>query len=94
MRFEVEADEEFDAVCGLLVARMARWAAERGLPLDGFTAEAALTYGHRSTVDGRLGLWEPRHVEELLVAWAGHRTARRGACRCPGHGTGDAALSA
>ncbi|MGV9452179.1 hypothetical protein [Streptomyces sp. NPDC003635] len=32
-------------------------------------AEAALDYRHRATVDGRLGLWEPRHVEELLLSW-------------------------
>ncbi|MGW5674849.1 hypothetical protein ACWEV4_07155 [Streptomyces sp. NPDC003860] len=32
-------------------------------------AEAALDYRHRATVDGRLGLWESRHVEEVLLCW-------------------------
>ncbi|PZG95834.1 hypothetical protein C1I97_26905 [Streptomyces sp. NTH33] len=69
MRFEAGAEEEFEAACGLLVDRLARWAGERGLPVDGFMAEAALDYRHRATVDGRLGWWEPRHVEELLLSW-------------------------
>jgi hypothetical protein len=69
MRFEAGAEEEFEAACGLLVARLVRWAGEQGLLVDGFMAEAALDYRHRATVDGRLGLWEPRHVEELLLSW-------------------------
>jgi hypothetical protein len=71
MRFETEAEaeEEFEAARGLLVDRLVRWAGEQGLPVDGFTAEAALEYRHRATVDGRLGLWEQRHVEELLLSW-------------------------
>ncbi|MFI2371934.1 hypothetical protein [Streptomyces sp. NPDC018833] len=69
MRFEPEAEEEFEAACGLLVDRLVRWAGEQGLPADGFTAEAALDYRHGATVDGRLGLWEARHVEELLLSW-------------------------
>ncbi|MEU3253297.1 hypothetical protein [Streptomyces sp. NPDC006997] len=69
MRFEPEAEEEFEAACGLLVDRLVRWAGEQALPVDGFTAERALDYRHRATVDGRLGLWESRHVEELLLSW-------------------------
>ncbi|MET9088326.1 hypothetical protein ABZX77_41675 [Streptomyces sp. NPDC004237] len=69
MRFEPEAEEEFEAACGLLVDRLARWAGGQALPVDGFTAERALDYRHRATADGRLGLWESRHVEELLLSW-------------------------
>ncbi|PWE11241.1 hypothetical protein DD630_17815 [Streptomyces sp. BSE7F] len=69
MRFEPEAEEEFEAACGLLVDRLVRWAGEQGLPVDGFTAETALDYRHRGTADGRLGLWESRHVEEFLLSW-------------------------
>jgi hypothetical protein len=69
MRFEAGAEDEFDAACGLLVDRLVRWAGEQVLPVDGFLAEAALDYRHRATADGRLGLWEPRHVEELLLFW-------------------------
>ncbi|WP_234046232.1 hypothetical protein [Streptomyces adelaidensis] len=73
MRFEPEAEEEFEAACGLLVDRLVRWAGEQGLPVDGFTAETALDYRHRATADGRLGLWESRHVEELLLSWLPQR---------------------
>jgi hypothetical protein len=69
MRFEVGAEEEFEAACALLVDRLVQWAGEQGLLVDGFMAEAALDYRHRATADGRLGLWEPRHVEELLLCW-------------------------
>lgn len=69
MRYEAGAEEEFEAACGLLVDRLVRWAAEQGLPVDAFMAEAALDYRHRATADGRLALWEPRHVEELLLSW-------------------------
>jgi hypothetical protein len=69
MRFEAEAEEEYEAARGLLVDRLVRWAGKQGLPVDGFLAEAALDYRHRATPDGRLGLWEPRHVEELLLYW-------------------------
>ncbi|MEU8521963.1 hypothetical protein [Streptomyces sp. NBC_01216] len=69
MRFEAEAEEEFEAGRELLVDRLIRWAGEQELPVDGFTAEAALEYRHRATADGRLGLWETRHVEELLLSW-------------------------
>lgn len=69
MRFEPEAEEEFEAARGLLVDHLVRWAGVQALPVDGFTAEAVLDYRHRATADGRLGLWEPRHVEELLLSW-------------------------
>ena len=69
MRFAPEAEEEFEAARGLLVDRLVRWAGEQGLPVDGFLAEAALDYRHLATADGRLGLWESRHVEELLLSW-------------------------
>ncbi|WP_405652676.1 hypothetical protein [Streptomyces sp. NBC_00019] len=69
MRCEAGAEEEFEAACGLLIDRLVRWAGEQGLQVDGFLVEVALDYRHRATADGRLGLWEPRHVEELLLAW-------------------------
>ncbi|MEU8912276.1 hypothetical protein [Streptomyces nigrescens] len=69
MRFEAGAEEEYEAARGLLVDRLVRWAGEQGLPVDGFLAEAALDYRHGATADGRLGLWEPRHVEELVLFW-------------------------
>ncbi len=85
MRFEAEAEEEFEAACGLLVDRLVRWAGEQGLPVDGFLAEAALDYRHRATADGRLGLWEPRHVEELLLSWLPQNVTE-----LPGEERGDA----
>ncbi|WP_369171226.1 hypothetical protein AB5J49_26525 [Streptomyces sp. R28] len=69
MRCEAGAEEEFEAAGGLLVDRLVRWAGEQGLPVDAFMAETALDYRHRATADGRLGWWEPRHVEELLLSW-------------------------
>ncbi|MHA5050335.1 hypothetical protein [Streptomyces sp. SD15] len=69
MRFEAGAEEECEAARALLIDRLLRWSGEQGLPVDGFTAEAALDYRHRATADGRLGLWEPRHVQELLLLW-------------------------
>ncbi|GHI04820.1 hypothetical protein AQI88_36505 [Streptomyces cellostaticus] len=85
MRFEAGAEDEFEAACGLLVGRLVRWAGEQGLPVDGFMAEAALDYRHRATVDGRLGLWEPRHVEELLLSWLPEQVTE-----LPGEECGDA----
>ncbi|MEU0580407.1 hypothetical protein ABZ465_24585 [Streptomyces griseoincarnatus] len=84
-RFEPEAEDEFEAACGLLVDRLVRWAGEQGLPVDGFTAETALDYRHRATADGRLGLWEPRHVEELLLSWLPQQVTE-----LPGEERGDA----
>ncbi|MEV6954891.1 hypothetical protein [Streptomyces sp. NPDC051183] len=69
MRFEPEAEEEFEAARELLVDRLVRWAGGQGLPADGFMAEAALDYRHGATADGRLGLWDSHHVEELLLTW-------------------------
>ncbi|MBC9727516.1 hypothetical protein [Streptomyces sp. TRM68367] len=85
MRFEAGAEEEFEAACGLLVDRLVRWAGEQGLPVDGFMAESALDYRHRATADGRLGLWEPRHVEELLLSWLPQKVTE-----LPGEERGDA----
>lgn len=85
MRFEARAEEEFEAACGLLVDRLVRWAGEQGLPVDGFLAETALDYRHRATADGRLGWWEPRHVEELLLSWLPQKVTER-----PGEERGDA----
>lgn len=85
MRFEAGAEEEFEAACGLLVDRLVRWAGEQGLPVDGFMAEAALDYRHRATADGRLGLWEPRQVEELLLSWIPQKVTE-----LPGEERGDA----
>ncbi|MGW1887701.1 hypothetical protein [Streptomyces sp. NPDC001970] len=64
-----EAEDEFEAACSLLVDRLQRWAREEGLDVDPFVVEAALDYRHRGTPDGRLGLWDPRHVEEFLLEW-------------------------
>jgi hypothetical protein len=85
MRFEAGAEDEFEAACGLLVDRLVRWAGEEGLPVDGFLAEAALEYRHRATADGRLGLWEPRHVDELLLHWLPQKVTE-----LPGEECGDA----
>ncbi|GAB2956359.1 hypothetical protein GCM10023080_014460 [Streptomyces pseudoechinosporeus] len=85
MRFEAGAEDEFEAACGLLVDRLVRWAGEQGLPVDGFLAEAALEYRHRATADGRLGLWEPRHVDELLLHWLPQKVTE-----LPGEERGDA----
>ncbi|WP_455360477.1 hypothetical protein [Streptomyces sp. SYSU K21746] len=67
--FAPEETDEFEATCGLLIHRMGRWADERGDRVDGFGVEAALDYRQRGTRDGRLGLWEPRHVEGFLLDW-------------------------
>ncbi|MER6162558.1 hypothetical protein ABT147_44965 [Streptomyces sp. NPDC001868] len=85
MRFEAGAEEEFQAACGLLIDRLVQWAGEQGLPMDEFLAEATLEYRHRATADGRLGLWEPRHVEELLLSWLPQQVIE-----LPGEENGDA----
>jgi hypothetical protein len=85
MRFDTGAEEEFEAACGLLIDRLVRWAGEQGLPVDGFMAEAALDYRHRATADCLLGLWEPRHVEELLLSWFPQKVTE-----LPGEERGDA----
>ncbi|WP_327722123.1 hypothetical protein OG381_47095 [Streptomyces sp. NBC_00490] len=88
MRYEAGAGEEFEAACGLLIDRLVRWAGEQGLSADGFLVEAALDYRHRATADGRLGLWEARHVEELLLSWLPQQvTELPGEERADGPGT-------
>ncbi|MFD6226906.1 hypothetical protein ACFWFZ_08505 [Streptomyces sp. NPDC060232] len=88
MRFEPEAEAEFEAARGLLVDRLVRWAGEQGLPVDGFTAETVLDYRHRATADGRLGLWEARHAQELLLTWLPWNvTELPGEERCDAPGT-------
>ncbi|WP_228390517.1 hypothetical protein [Streptomyces smaragdinus] len=84
MTFEADAGEEFEAGCELFVDRLVRWAEEQRLPVDAFLAEAALEYRHEGTVDGRLGLWEPRHVDELLLSWLPERVTE-----LPGEEPGD-----
>jgi hypothetical protein len=69
MFFEPGEDDEYEATRDLLVHRFRQWAREEGLDADPFTAEAALDYRHHGTPDGRLGLWEPRHVEGFLLEW-------------------------
>ncbi|WP_406385270.1 hypothetical protein [Streptomyces sp. NBC_01618] len=69
MFFAPEETEEYEAARSLLIHRMGQWARERGESMDPFVVEAALDYRHRGTCDGRLGLWEPRHIEEYLLDW-------------------------
>ncbi|WP_435110348.1 hypothetical protein [Nocardiopsis synnemataformans] len=69
MFFGPEEEDTYEATRGLLVDRFQQWAQEKGLDADPFIAENALDYRHSGTRDGRLGLWEPRHVEELLTQW-------------------------
>ncbi|WP_327294258.1 hypothetical protein [Streptomyces sp. NBC_01197] len=68
--FAPEEMTEFEAACGLLIHRMGRWADEHGERMDSFGVESALDYRFRGTPDGRLGLWEPRHVGEFLLEWS------------------------
>ncbi|WP_406339659.1 hypothetical protein OG987_33560 [Streptomyces sp. NBC_01620] len=67
--FAPEETEEFEAARSLLIRRTVQWARERGESVDAFFVETALDYRHRGTCDGRLGLWEPRHIEEYLLDW-------------------------
>ncbi|MFE7357256.1 hypothetical protein ACFU8Q_29950 [Streptomyces sp. NPDC057543] len=69
MFFAPEETEEYEAARSLLIHRMGQWARERGESMDPFVVETALDYRHRGTCDGRLGLWEPRHIEEYLLDW-------------------------
>jgi hypothetical protein len=69
MFFAPEETEEYEAACSLLIHRMGQWARERGESVDPFVVETALDYRHRGTPDGRLGLWEPRHIEAYLLDW-------------------------
>ncbi len=56
----------------MLVGRLERWAGQvpGSAAVDTFAVAAALDYRHGGTVDGRLGLWEPRHVQAFLLDWA------------------------
>ncbi|MET7858234.1 hypothetical protein ABZS81_13625 [Streptomyces sp. NPDC005318] len=67
--FAPEETEAYEAARSLLMRRLDQWARERGENVDLFVVETALDYRHRGTCDGRLGLWEPRHVEEYLLDW-------------------------
>ncbi|WP_326792218.1 hypothetical protein OHA79_16340 [Streptomyces sp. NBC_00841] len=69
MIFNPAEENEYEAACDLLVHRFDRWARENGIDADPFVAEAALEYRHIGTPDGRLGLWDQRHIEEFLLDW-------------------------
>ncbi|WP_369250382.1 hypothetical protein [Streptomyces sp. R41] len=69
MIFNPAEENEYEAVRGLLVHRFERWAWENGIDADPFVVEAALDYRHLGTPDGRLGLWDQRHIEEFLLDW-------------------------
>ncbi|MER7834522.1 hypothetical protein ABTY98_01060 [Streptomyces sp. NPDC096040] len=73
MCYDPDDEDGFEAGRDLLVDRLERWAARCGEPggqVDAFAVAAALDYRHLGTPDGRLGLWEPRHVKEFLLDWA------------------------
>ncbi|MEW2489821.1 hypothetical protein [Streptomyces sp. NPDC048411] len=70
MFFEPDDEEEFAAACEQLARRVADWSrTQGGEEADPIVVESALEYRHRGTVDGRLGLWQARHVEEFLLDW-------------------------
>ncbi|MEU9000884.1 hypothetical protein [Streptomyces sp. NPDC048551] len=71
MRYEPD-DDDFEAARDVLVGRLERWAGQvQGSgAVDTFAVAAALDYRHGATVDGRLGLWESRHVQAFLLDWA------------------------
>lgn len=69
MFFSPGEENEYEATRALLVDRFRQWAQEKGMDADPLIAENALDYRHSGTRDGRLGLWEPRHVEEFLTQW-------------------------
>ncbi|MEU9214505.1 hypothetical protein AB0D27_43240 [Streptomyces sp. NPDC048415] len=69
MIFNPAEENEYEAVCALLVRRFEQWAWENGIDADPFVVEAALDYRHLGTPDGRLGLWDQRCVEEFLLDW-------------------------
>ncbi|MEU0833594.1 hypothetical protein [Streptomyces sp. NPDC005969] len=69
MIFNPAEENEYEAACDLFVHRFDRWARENGIDADPFVAEAALEYRHIGTPDGRLGLWDQRHIEEFLLDW-------------------------
>ncbi|MET8626987.1 hypothetical protein ABZW30_25030 [Kitasatospora sp. NPDC004669] len=69
MFFDPDDEDGYASACEQLVMRFARWCEEHGELGDPTVAESALDYRHRGTVDGRLGLWQARHVEEFLLNW-------------------------
>lgn len=75
MFFKPAEEEAFTVVRDQLAACAAEWCrargdgAECGAAADPYAMESALDYRHRGTVDGRLGLWQARHVEEFLLSW-------------------------
>ncbi len=69
MFFESDDQEGFAAGSGELSRRVAEWSRLAGGQADSFVVTSALEYRHRGTVDGRLGLWQSRHVEEFLLDW-------------------------
>lgn len=71
MRFEPEAEEEFEAARGLLADRLVRWAGEQGLPVDGCMVETVLDYRHLATADWGCG---SRGIDR----WAGRLPALQG----------------
>ncbi|MFC5721288.1 hypothetical protein ACFP1Z_14040 [Streptomyces gamaensis] len=62
-------DQDFGTAAGALADRVDAWAREHGAEADTFTVGSALEYRHHGTVDGRLGLWQERHVGEFLLDW-------------------------
>ena len=67
--FEADDQEGFAAGSRELARRAAEWGRLAGEPADPFVMTSALEYRHRGTVDGRLGLWQSRHVDEFLLDW-------------------------
>jgi hypothetical protein len=67
--FEPDDQEGFAAGSGELSRRVAEWSRLAGGQADPFVVTSALEYRHRGTVDGRLGLWQLRHVGEFLLDW-------------------------
>ncbi|GAB3480422.1 hypothetical protein [Nocardiopsis coralliicola] len=63
-------DGEYEAGRAALVRALAAWAADLGDSADPYLAGALLDYRQHRTPDGRLALWTPGHVRELLLDWA------------------------
>ncbi|GAA3377925.1 hypothetical protein GCM10020367_55510 [Streptomyces sannanensis] len=70
MFFEPDDEDGFAVACEQLAHHVAdRSRTQGGDEADPFVVESALEYRHGGTVDGRLGLWQARHVEEFLLDW-------------------------
>ena len=67
--FEADDQDGFTAGSRELSRRAAEWGRLADEPADPLVITSALEYRHRGTVDGRLGLWQQRHVEEFLLDW-------------------------